>query len=142
MICQRSRSIEQEVLDGQLIPLVDRTPGTFDKAKALAESLKKGEALAARIKSQTKPWTAKVRATLAGPKTDISNQLLGACAQVIKLETARRARLSHPVDAPVGVEVDEDVTEGIARPQRGQERIRTSLWQEGPRERKSPRSRC
>jgi very-short-patch-repair endonuclease len=112
---QRSRSIDQEVLDGQLIPLVDRTPGTFDKAKALAESLKKGEALAARIVANTRPWTARVRATLAGPKSDLSNQLLAACAQVLKLEMARRARLSHPVDALPGAEVDEDVNEGIGR---------------------------
>jgi len=103
------------LLDGQLIPLVDRTPGTFDKTKALAELLKKGEALAARISANTRPWTPRVRATLTGPKSDLSNQLLGTCAQVLKLEMARRARLSHPVDDPPGAEVDEDVNEAVGR---------------------------
>lgn len=112
---QRSRSIEQEVLDGQLIPLVDRTPGTFDKAKALTENLKKGEALLARISAQAKPWTGKVRGLLAGPKTELSTQLLGACVQVIKLEMARRLRLAHPVDAPAGIEVEDESREGIER---------------------------
>jgi AAA domain len=86
---RRSRSIDQAVSSGEVWSLLDTTPGTFDKAKALFELLSSGERL--------------------------QRQLMAACAQILEAESARKARLSTPVIAPQDCELNPDVREAVER---------------------------
>jgi len=111
----RSRQIDEQVAEGGVLPLLDGTPETFRKASLLAEILKKGETLARQIEAQARPWTSKVRALYLNPKGDVPGQLHSICAQILRVETARRARLNNPVEAPSDIEIDAEVSEAIDR---------------------------
>ena len=112
---QRSRSIDQEVQDGSLLPLTDTTPGTFEKVKLLAELLKKGEAMFAKIRAHERPWTPAIRALYRDPLGELPRQLITTCSQVLKAETGRRARLAQPVAAPSDAELDPDLMAAVER---------------------------
>ncbi len=111
----RARQVDTQVADGVILALVDATAATFQKASSLAELLERGESLAQGIKVSARPWTQKVRSSFLNPSGELPGQLHALCSQILRAETARRARLTTPVDVPEAAELDPEVTEAIGR---------------------------
>lgn len=131
----RSRQIDEQVAEGAVLPLIDATPATFQKASALTEILKKGETLARDIEAHARPWTTKVSALYLNPKGELPGQLHATCAQILRAEAARRARLNHPVEAPPDLEIDPEVSEAIDRLCEGKSAFTLPFGKKAARER-------
>ena len=107
--------MDAQVADGVILALLDATAATFQKARSLAEFLERGESLAQGIKARAQPWTGTIRACFLNPSGELPGQLHALCTQILRVEAARHARLSTPVEAPDGAELDPEFNEAVGR---------------------------
>lgn len=110
----RAREIDESVETGDLLPLIDQTPATFELARALAEKLQQAETLAGALIEAAKPWTAKLLTTFRTGNPLIV-QALKLAQQVNEEDAKRRERLARPVALATGAEVNPDVVEAVSR---------------------------
>ncbi len=114
----RARDIEQAVAEGAVIALIDSTPDTFERAKALFEFLAEAESLAAQVYAKSYPWISTTRQLFASvdpAQSSLQQHLLASCNRVLEIESSRRSRLSDPVQAPADIELNKEVREAIER---------------------------
>lgn len=112
----KSRAIESKEAKGDLFPLVDTTPATFERAKTYALFLQERQALReAVLKSPN--WVANAGAKMAASKQEdpIYAAVLDISQLVVKLEKQRRDLIARSIEVPPKAEADEDFMDAIKR---------------------------
>jgi very-short-patch-repair endonuclease len=111
----RAHAIEHRVDAGEVLPLIDSTPETYDTARALEEQLKRHLKLRKELAAEPYEWTFKVRDVLRSPRAQDFAAFLAASVRIREEDADRRSRLARPVVAPAGAESNQEVRESLER---------------------------
>jgi very-short-patch-repair endonuclease len=113
----KAKSIEASVTKGDVLALVDSRLETFEKAQILMKFLESRMALRAKLTGMCQPWLDKLASRFADMQSNdpLLLALLDVVASVRKLEGQRRELVAKAVDVPPDTELNEDVTDALAR---------------------------
>jgi len=110
----RAKRIDQAVEQGTLVPLIDTTAATFERAQQLSELLTAAQALDRALLAKAKPWEGTLREALLSSHA-LTKPLLTLAHTVVEEEGARQARLARPVLLAAEAELNPEVTGALAR---------------------------
>jgi len=111
----RAHHIEQLIAGGTLMPLIDSTPATLERAVKLRELLRRHDTLRAEIDQDPFAWADRLRVRFQAREDPVARGLVTAARSVAVEELARRTRLARPVEAPANAELAKDVTDAVGR---------------------------
>ena len=110
----RARAIEQDVVQGNLIKLIDTQFETYEKARALSKFIDERTILAAKL---TAPWAKALCQKFADlqPDDPALAALLELCSTIQGLEACRRELLAKAINLPTDAELNEDFCSAVTR---------------------------
>ena len=111
----RAQRIEAKVSSGTVLPLVDATPTTIERATKLRELFRREEALRSEMEKDPFSWAERLRTRFEAREDPVARGLITAARSIAVEELARRARLAQPVEAPADAELSDEVMEAVAR---------------------------
>jgi len=111
----RARRLESQVSRGALLPLLDDSPATRERAVKLRELLRREDALRAETGKDPYGWANGLRIRFEAREDQVARELIIAARSIAVEELARKARHSVPVEVPPEAELSEDVVEAVAR---------------------------
>ena len=111
----QAHRIEDLIGSGAVLPLIDATAATLERATKLRELLRKGDALRADITKDPFNWADRLRVRFEAREDPIARGLITAARSIAVEELARRARLTRPVEAPVDAELVREVKDAVDR---------------------------
>jgi very-short-patch-repair endonuclease len=123
----RARRLEAQVSSGTLLPLIDETPATLERAAKLRELLRREEVLRAEVAKDPFNWASRLRTRFEAREDHVARDLIIAARSVAVEELARRARQTPPVEAPPDAELSTDVVETVTRRAEGKFGFRIPL---------------
>ncbi len=110
----RAKRMDQAVEQGNLVPLIDTTAATFQRAERLSELLTAAQALDEALTVKGRPWESSLREAIRA-KHRLVPQILAVARAVVDEEAQRQARLARPIAITTNAELNEDVVEGLTR---------------------------
>jgi very-short-patch-repair endonuclease len=113
----KTQTIDDLVVQGKLLALVDSRPETFEKAQSVVQFLSERMALKAKLAAAHLPWLEGVSKRLANMQTqDPRLQALQAVlTDIRKLEHQRRKLVAKAVDVPVDAESNPNYIAAVDR---------------------------
>jgi very-short-patch-repair endonuclease len=111
----RARRLETQVSSGTLLPLLDETPATLERAAKLRELLRREEALRTEVAKDPFNWADRLRARFEAREDHVARDLIIAARSVAVEELARRARQTPPIEVPPEAELSSEVVETVTR---------------------------
>lgn len=113
----KAKTIEASVTQGDILALIDSRLETFERAQALVKFLEDRMALKSKLTGSGQPWLDTLVKRIADmqPSDPVLQALLAVVADVRELERQRRELVAKAVDVPVDSELNEDVTDALAR---------------------------
>jgi very-short-patch-repair endonuclease len=113
----RAKTIDIKVEIGAILPLVDTTLETFDKARHLADFLSQRQQIRVRVATTQAQWSESLRSRMSDMAQDdpLLAALRQACDTLHLLEKARAALVPKAVQLPADAELDEDFNDALAR---------------------------
>lgn len=112
----KTQAIDESVLTGSVLPLVDARINTFEKAQALIPFL--DERLLLKRKLLNPPeWTKALQERMVNMQSEdpIWKALQQVCDELKVLEELRRELLPKAIELPVGAELNQDFNEALVR---------------------------
>lgn len=111
----QAHHIETLIGSGAVLPLIDGTPATLERAAKLRELLRRGDALRADIQKDPFAWADRLRVRFEAREDPLARGLITAARSIAVEELARRARLARAVEAPTNAELQRDVVDAVQR---------------------------
>ncbi len=111
----RARRLDAQVTSGRLLPLLDETPATLERAAKLRELLRREQELRAEVGKDPFGWATNLRTRFEAREDHVVRDLIIAARSVAVAELTRRAHQNVPVEAPYEAELSTEVVEAVGR---------------------------
>ncbi|MBK4736790.1 AAA domain-containing protein [Noviherbaspirillum pedocola] len=113
----KARTIETNVSQGSILPLVDARLETLEKVQILAKFIEDRTALLAKLDSARQAWVNAFGERLGDMKADdpLLKALNEVCTDIENLEGIRKELVSKAVELPAGAELNNDFNDALTR---------------------------